>query len=82
MLSRRYSFRVFGVITPPFPSPVKGHLKFLVYEIPGATVRNLVSQIFTDIANRPGLFDCVQQSIVRRCRLGYDLHDGNFEQFL
>ncbi|GFU65769.1 hypothetical protein TNCV_5059031 [Trichonephila clavipes] len=49
------------------------------------TVDDFTAQIVVtsaDIANTPNLFESVRQSVVCRCRHGYDLRDCIFEPFL
>ncbi|GFW41503.1 uncharacterized protein TNCV_465911 [Trichonephila clavipes] len=60
------------------------HLKSLVYETPVITVVNLKARIdvaSADIANTPGLFERVRQSIVCRCGLCYDLRQGTADLY-
>ncbi|GFY24270.1 uncharacterized protein TNCV_1013191 [Trichonephila clavipes] len=62
-----------------------GHLKSVVYEALVAVVEDLTVQIYealADIDITRNLFESDRQSFLRRCRLCYNLHSRNFEQFL
>ncbi|GFV69533.1 hypothetical protein TNCV_2779481 [Trichonephila clavipes] len=61
------------------------HRKPFMFETMVATVEDLVARIVVttaDLTSTPDLFEGFQQSFVSQCRLCYDLHGLNFEQFL
>lgn len=62
-----------------------GHMKSLIYETPVETEMDLVGRIVAAagcIADDPGVFDRVQESILRRYQKCIDVQGRHFEQFL